>query len=359
MLGQSKSYNWCRMLIAFLCVGGSIVSAHAQTQGPTCQPMISYANSAIGGDHHAEQTLAALAAKGNSLAQVLSAIVISNKEYSYQWYTIGVFSKDQKSIFYAKEAADNGYPLGQVLYGFMSLMMAHSYPVKDKHAVASRGYRYIRMGLPSVERHLKGPCASLDFESLASLSFYGIVVPRSMAHVLHFELRAAHTGWVPAIGGVGTLYAMPGTAFYNPTKAAEWTRRAAKDGYLPSITRLGFFYAHGEGVKKSYAKAFSLYQRAAARGFPPAEYHLSLAYFDGRGTPVNRKRARKLVGQAMVYKPADTAMRNELFYSLHTEIRLGSRLFTDKLLRNRQLAASFRRFEKDNGLKPVHLFDAG
>lgn len=359
MLVKNAFSIWQQILIVLLCNVGSIGVAHAQVNTATCQAIIADTNSAMGGDRRAVNILRGLAAKGNSLAQVLLADVISDQNYSYQWYTVGAFSKDHKSIFYAKEAADNGNHLGQAMYGFMSLMMAHSYPIKDKNAVIARGYRYLKKGIPDIKRHLQGPCASPYLDALAGLSFYGWGVPRNMKNVLRLELRAAQAGLVPAIGAVGTIYALKNAPFRNQTKAVEWTRRAANDGYLPSMTLLGFIYAHGEGIKKSYAKAFELYKRAADRGYPPAKYYLSLAYFDGRGTPVNWKKARSLMAQAMVYKPADSATLNEMLYSEHSIIKLRSPTFIAMLRRDRKAIASFRRFENENGLKPIKLFDAG
>lgn len=359
MQGQSALYKGGAILIGFLCCIGLIGPSHTQDNAPTCQIIISYANSAMGGNLQAQNALRKFADKGDSLAQVVLSSILSIENFDFQLETVGAFSKYSEPLHYAEESTEEGSSLGQVMYGFMSLMMVdHGYPFDpfvSKKSMITLGYRYLKKGIPGIERNLQGPCAPPYLDALGTLSIYGLGVPYNTKFALQLYLRSARTGYVPAIGNVGELYAWRQGPFYDQTKAVEWTMRAARDGYLPAITLLGVFYTYGNGVKKSYTRAFELYKLAANRGYPPAKYYLSLAYFDGHGTPVRRKKAISLMAQAIMYRPALRSFGNEMIYARYSTLPLKQPAFTGSFERRRKLVASFLRFEKKNELKPINL----
>lgn len=75
-------------------------------------------------------------------------------------------------------------------------------------------------------------------------------------------------------------------------------RDASRSIHL-AMTELATIYESGDfGVKPSSRKAKELFERAAEYGSIAARYHLGRCFYYGVGTPVNRRKAARLFGEA-------------------------------------------------------------
>jgi TPR repeat protein len=96
----------------------------------------------------------------------------------------------------------------------------------------------------------------------------------------------------PAEGGVGTIEALIGDAYYyghgvsrDYTEAARWYRRAAENSNAMAQSTLGDIYYYGRGVPQDFVEAALWWQLAAEQGVAVAQLNLGVMYANGDGVP--------------------------------------------------------------------------
>jgi len=94
----------------------------------------------------------------------------------------------------------------------------------------------------------------------------------------------------PAEGGLGTIEALIGDAYYyghgvsrDYTEAARWYRRAAENSNAMAQSTLGDIYYYGRGVPQDFIEAAHWWQLAADRGVAVAQLNLGVMYANGDG----------------------------------------------------------------------------
>jgi TPR repeat protein len=103
----------------------------------------------------------------------------------------------------------------------------------------------------------------------------------------------------PAEGGVGTIEALIGDAYYyghgvsrDYTEAARWYRRAAENSNAMAQSTLGDIYYYGRGVPQDFVEAALWWQLAAEQGVAVAQLNLGVMYANGDGVPPLAARPR-------------------------------------------------------------------
>jgi TPR repeat protein len=96
----------------------------------------------------------------------------------------------------------------------------------------------------------------------------------------------------PAEGGLGTIEALIGDAYYyghgvsrDYTEAARWYRRAAENSNAMAQSTLGDIYYYGRGVPQDFVEAARWWQIAAEQGVAVAQLNLGVMYANGDGVP--------------------------------------------------------------------------
>lgn len=113
------------------------------------------------------------------------------------------------------------------------------------------------------------------------------------------EFRAAaDKGYVPAVYGVGFMYAEGQGVRQDDVEALRWVRKAAATGYGPALNHLAIAYANGRGVAKDEAEALRWYRKAVEKGNPYAMYTLGKRFMDGDGVAKDELEGVRLMRQA-------------------------------------------------------------
>ena len=81
--------------------------------------------------------------------------------------------------------------------------------------------------------------------------------------------------------------------------AGKWFNESAEQGNDIAQFYLGKMYAHGDGMEESMELAAHWFEKSAEQGNGGAQYHLGAACFFGWGVNTDKKRAAKLIKQAM------------------------------------------------------------
>src|SRR4051794_33006432 len=96
----------------------------------------------------------------------------------------------------------------------------------------------------------------------------------------------------PAEGGLGTVEALIGDAYYyghgvsrDYTEGARWYRRAAENSNAMAQSTLGDIYYYGRGVPQDFVEAAYWWQLAADQGVAVAQLNLGVMYANGDGVP--------------------------------------------------------------------------
>jgi TPR repeat protein len=125
----------------------------------------------------------------------------------------------------------------------------------------------------------------------------------------------------PAEGGVGTIEALIGDAYYyghgvsrDYTEAARWYRRAADNSNAMAQSTLGDIYYYGRGVPQDFVEAALWWQVAAEQGVAVAQLNLGVMYANGDGVPQDYVKAHFYTNLAAARLPPgqdrDIAIKN-------------------------------------------------
>ena len=290
----------CVVAIGLTLIGLTLPLYARASAKNDCPAIITYTNSALGGDQEALHKLKQLADHGNAFAQAMMVEILTTDSEKY----VVPGSTDSKVVSeYGNKAAHSGNALGIYLNGEVNFVTGEMWGMPDRVA---KGHEDVLAGVAALQKDITGQCSAPYILALAQANARGEAGPQDFTLVLRLVHQAAASGYLPAMANLADLYAWQKLSYFDIKKAVHWTRKAAKLGYLPSITMMGDLYKSGEGVAQSPAKAFLNYKRASDRHYPVAEFKLANAYLEGLGTPVNDRAALALLLEASTsgYPPA-------------------------------------------------------
>jgi len=126
---------------------------------------------------------------------------------------------------------------------------------------------------------------------------------------------------LPAEGGLGTLEALIGDAYYyghgvsrDYTQAALWYRRAAVNSSAMAQSTLGDIYYYGRGVPQDFVEAGQWWQLAAEQGVAVAQLNLGVMYANGDGVAQDYVKSHLYSNLAAAHLPPgqdrDIAVKN-------------------------------------------------
>lgn len=186
------------------------------------------------------------AQKGNVSAQTIVA-------GAYLDGMLGVEVDPQKAAFWCEKSANNGDPVGQLLYG----------------------YCYAR----------------------------GEGKPHDMQQAISWWKKSATQNNVDAQWNLCLCYEESDGVPADIKQAALWARKAAENGHARAQYQIAWYYANGVGVQKNYSLAAQWYQKAADQGLDWAYNNLAYLYADGHGVVKDFKKAHEMVDMAISISP--------------------------------------------------------
>ncbi|MCQ2256576.1 MAG: sel1 repeat family protein [Bacteroidaceae bacterium] len=186
------------------------------------------------------------AQKGNKDAQTMVA-------GAYLDGMPGVEVNPQKAAYWCEKSANNGDPIGQLLYG----------------------YCFAR----------------------------GEGKPHDMQQAISWWKKSAAQNYVHAQWNLCICYTSGDGVSADATQAAIWARKAAENGHAQAQYQLAYYYAHGEGVARNYSLAVQWYQRSANQGYDWAYNNLAYLYADGQGVAKDFRKAHEMVDMAISISP--------------------------------------------------------
>ena len=189
----------------------------------------------------------------------------------------GVKRNEYNAALYARMSADQNYPEGMHLFGYL---LFNGTGVSQNQAEATEWW------LKAAEQGY----AKAQY-NLALCYGKGEGVEQSYEKAAEWWLKAAEQGDVDAQFNLGACYENGKGVEQSYEKAAEWYRKAAEQGYDVAQNNLAFCYENGEGVEQNYEKAAEWWLKAAEQGYANAQYNLGVCYSNGYGVEQNYEKA--------------------------------------------------------------------
>ena len=119
----------------------------------------------------------------------------------------------------------------------------------------------------------------------------GYGVEKDYEKSVYWFRKAAEQGDASGQNNLGAMYNYGEGVEEDYEKAVYWYRKAAEQGDASGQNNLGAMYNYGEGVIKDYEKAVYWYQKAAEQGDEAALNNLGYMYELGRGVIKNKSKA--------------------------------------------------------------------
>lgn len=188
------------------------------------------------------------AQKGNKDAQTMIA-------GAYLDGMPGVEVNPQKAAYWCEKSANNGDPIGQLLYG----------------------YCFAR----------------------------GEGKPHDMQQAIFLWKKSAAQNNVDAQWNLVQCYYSGDGVTKDMSQAAIWARRASENGHAVAQQVLGYMYEQGNGVSQNYSLAVQWYQKSINQGYSWAYNNLALMYAYGKGVSKNYSKAHELIDKAIQLEPAE------------------------------------------------------
>lgn len=188
------------------------------------------------------------AQKGNKDAQAMIA-------GAYLDGMPGVEVNPQKAAYWCEKSANNGDPIGQLLYG----------------------YCFAR----------------------------GEGKPHDMQQAIFWWKKSATQNNVDAQWNLVQCYYSGDGVTKDMSQAAIWARRASENGHAVAQQVLGYMYEQGNGVSQNYSLAVQWYQKSINQGYSWAYNNLALMYAYGKGVSKNYSKAHELIDKAIQLEPAE------------------------------------------------------
>ena len=189
----------------------------------------------------------------------------------------GVKRNEYNAALYARMSADQNYPEGMHLFGYL---LFNGTGVSQNQAEATKWWlKAAEQGDVNAQYSL-GVC----YEN-------GYGVEQSYTEAAEWYSKAAEQGNVDAQFNLGVCYEMGEGVEQSYEKAASWYRKAAEQGDANAQFNLGVCYYNGKGVEQSYEKAAEWYRKAAEQGYANAQYNLALCYNNGEGVEQSYEKA--------------------------------------------------------------------
>ena len=196
----------------------------------------------------------------------------------------GVKQNYYNAALYARMSADQNYPEGMNLFGYL---LFYGQGVSQNQAEATKWWlKAAEQGYAKAQFNL-----ALCYEN-------GEGVEQSYEKAAEWWLKAAEQGYAKAQFNLALCYKNGEGVEQSYEKAAEWYRKAAEQGDASAQFNLGVCYYNGEGVEKSYFEAVMWYSKAAELGLAMAQFHLGLCYYSGNGVKQNYNKAAEWWKQA-------------------------------------------------------------
>ena len=117
--------------------------------------------------------------------------------------------------------------------------------------------------------------------TLGTLYYQGVSVPRDYALAVKWFTRAADHGLAEAQHNLGILYSKGLGVKRDYRQAATWLYKASKQGQAKAMYNLAIMYLQGMGVNKDPDKAAILLRKAAKKDHAQAQYLLGVIYSQG------------------------------------------------------------------------------
>lgn len=188
------------------------------------------------------------AQKGNKDAQTMIA-------GAYLDGMPGVEVNPQKAAYWCEKSANNGDPIGQLLYG----------------------YCFAR----------------------------GEGKPHDMQQAIFWWKKSAAQNNVDSQWNLVQCYYSGDGVTKDMSQAAIWARRASENGHAVAQQVLGYMYEQGNGVSQNYSLAVQWYQKSINQGYSWAYNNLALMYAYGKGVSKNYSKAHELIDKAIQLEPAE------------------------------------------------------
>lgn len=215
-----------------------------------------------------------LAVKGAERWDNISCFLLANV-----FYMRGLIVKrDYKKVFYwAKQAADRGYPpaLHRVAFCYTYGMGT------DKN--------YIKAEETYSAAIAKGNIASLTGLGYLNLKGLGMDINYQKAYELF--MKAAEQGEADAMYRLGNMYTAGQGVEQDLEQALVWYKKAADHEHKWALVKIGYCYYKGICYKQDINKAIDIFQYAADRNDYRANYYLGEIYLDGIGVEKDKEKA--------------------------------------------------------------------
>ena len=137
------------------------------------------------------------------------------------------------------------------------------------------------------------------------LLFNGTGVSQNQAEAAEWWLKAAEQGYAKAQYNLAICYEKGEGVEQSYEKAVKWYRKAAEQGYANAQYNLALCYENGKGVEQSYEMAVMWYRKAAEQGYADAQYNLALCYYNGEGVEQSYEKAAEWYSKAAEQGDAD------------------------------------------------------
>lgn len=198
------------------------------------------------------------ASKGNPDAKALLAKMFLSQDYD------GIDAA--KATRYAREAAEQDVPDGQLIYG--TALMEGAGGVQRDYAAAMEMFRKAAKAGVAEARN-----------SMAYLYKNGLGVEKDEAKAFRLFKNAAEAGNSNAMYQTAVCYDAGIGCAPDELKAGVWYEKAAERGDALAMYRLGILYYQNEG----YGEAFQWLSKSAADGVVEGMYATGLMYLNGVG----------------------------------------------------------------------------
>ena len=164
----------------------------------------------------------------------------------------GVKRNEYNAALYARMSADQNYPEGMNLFGYL---LFNGTGVSQNQAEAVEWYRKAAEQGYDEAKYVLGACY-----------YNGEGVEQSSEKAAEWWLKAAEQGDVDAQYILGVCYYNGEGVEQSYEKAVKWYRKAAEQGHVMAQCRLGVCYEKGEGVEQSFTEAVMWYRKAEEQG---------------------------------------------------------------------------------------------
>ena len=203
----------------------------------------------------------------------------------------GVKQSYYNAALYARMSADQNYPEGMNLFGYL---LFNGTGVSQNQAEAVMWYsKAAELGHAMAQNNL-GECYFLGkgveqcYEKGAE--WYSKAAELGHKAVMWYR-KAAEQGNPKAQNNLAFCYFNGYGVEQNYEKAAEWWSEAAKKGNPKAQNNLAFCYFNGYGVEQNYEKAAEWWSEAAKKGNPKAQNNLAFCYENGKGVEQSYEKA--------------------------------------------------------------------